>query len=60
MEDMFAIAAIAAGDLAPWTCIRCESNNLGDSKLCLVCDEPKFGHVADIECECTSCQASNQ
>lgn len=55
MEDMLMIAAMAAGDFAPWTCPRCESNNLGDTKLCLVCDEPKFGHVADVECECTMC-----
>lgn len=55
MEDMLMIAAIAAGDFSPWTCPRCESQNLGDTKLCDVCNEPKFGHAYDPECECGWC-----
>lgn len=56
MEDMFAIAALACGDYNPWTCVRCECINFGDTKQCEVCDEIKYGHTFDVECECPECQ----
>lgn len=57
MEDMLMIAARAAGDHNAWVCAHCETQNFGDTKLCVVCSELRHT-TCDVECECAPRPAS--
>lgn len=50
MENLLMIAAAAAGDFAVWVCAHCETNNTGDTKICVVCDMGRWTSH-DVECE---------
>jgi hypothetical protein len=50
MENMLMICSTAANDFAVWVCAHCETNNHGDTKLCLVCDMGRWTSC-DVECE---------
>jgi len=50
MENLLMICSIASGDFAVWVCAHCETNNHGNTKVCIVCDLGRWTSC-DIECE---------